>query len=174
MYIADNWNERIRVINTSGIISTIAGNGTSGFSGDGGQATAAALNSPTGIAFDKSGNIYIADAQNHRIRKVSTSGIISTIAGSSYGFSGDGWPATVAQLNQPEALAFDTTGNLYIVDNLNQRIRKIDVSGIMSTVAGTGGYGYNGDGNATSAELNQPQGVAVASYASAYWIICRL
>ncbi len=160
IYIADTWNCRIRKVDTSGIISTVAGNGTAGFSGDGGPATSASLNFPHSVFVDGSGNIYVADIRNNRIRKVDTSGIISTVAGNgTEAFSGDGGPATSAGLNFPYDVFVDELGNIYIADQHNHRIRKVDTSGIISTVAG-GGTGALGDGGpATSASLNNPRGV---------------
>jgi len=148
---------RIRKINTSGIISTVAGTGTVGFSGDGGLATAAQI-SPLGVGVDSAGNIYIADSGNNRVRKVNTAGIINTIAGTgTAGYSGDGGPATAAQLNNPYDVQIDSAGNLYITDNANHRIRKVNTSGIITTFAGNGIAGFAGDGGeATAAQLNTP------------------
>ena len=126
------------VLAAAGDITTVAGT-TAGFSGDGGAATSAQLNLPTGVAFDSAGNLFIADRLNHRIRKVDTSGNITTVAGNgTAGFSGDGGAATSAQLFQPNGLTFDSSGNLFIADTLNNRIRKVDTSGNITTVAGTG------------------------------------
>ena len=163
MYISDQYNQVIRKVNTSGIISTIAGNDTAGYSGDGGVATSAKLNYPGGVAVDGSGNVYFSDNNNNRIRKVNTSGIISTIAGNgTAGYSGDGSAATTAEFNSPTALAIDGSGNIFIADENNNRIRKINTSGIISTVAGNGTSGFTGDGStATSAELSSPSGIAV-------------
>jgi sugar lactone lactonase YvrE len=128
-----------------GIITTVAGNGNIGFAGDGGQATSATLGFPRGVAVDNAGNIYIADALNQRIRKVSVSGVISTYAGNGFPFyGGDGGPATSASINlvgtaQHQGLAVDAQGNLYIADTGNNRIRKVDPSGIITTFAGIGG-----------------------------------
>jgi trimeric autotransporter adhesin len=166
-YIADRGNNCIRKINTSGIISTIAGNGTSGYSGDGGAATAAELGPTWAVAVDISGNLYIADYNNNRIRKVNSSGIISTFAGG--GFGGDGGPATSAQLNNPSGIAIDKNGNIYIADLSDYRIRKVNNSGIISTVAGNGTQSYSGDGGpATSAELFWPEGVALDTSGNIY------
>ncbi|MEW6556281.1 MAG: carboxypeptidase regulatory-like domain-containing protein [Elusimicrobiota bacterium] len=146
------------------VINTVAGTGVSGFSGDGGAATSAQVAMPRGINMDTSGNIYIADTGNHCIRKVNTSGIISTVVNTSTqaGFSGDGGAATSAQLNFPSDVAVDSSGNLYIADSSNHRIRKVNTSGIITTVAGTGTAGYSGDGGAaTDAKLNQPMGVTI-------------
>ncbi len=146
------------------IISTFAGNGVAGYSGDGGTATAAELDTPEDVAIDASGNIYIADQWYHRIRMVNTSGIITTVAGNGYfagGYSGDGGPATDAELNGPNGVAVDPYGNLFIADLGNQRIREVS-GGFISTVAGNGIAGYSGDGGpATTAELNSPHKVAV-------------
>ena len=157
VYIADQNNERIRKVNTSGIITTVAGNGTPGFSGDGGAATTAELYYPYDVKVDAAGNLYIPDKHNQRIRKVNTSGIINTIAGTgTAGYSGDGGPATAAELNNPSGLAIDVSGNVYVADQTNNRIRKISTSGIITTVAGNDlpltGYS-NGGGNVTLAEL---------------------
>jgi len=153
-------------------ISTVAGNGTAGFSGDGGPATSAEMDNPTGVAVDSSGNIYFADPDNQRIRKVTAStGHMSTVAGNgTYGFSGDGGAATSAELKNPDAVAVDSSGNVYIVDHTNSRIRKVTVStGVITTVAGNGTTGYSGDGGAaTSAELYWPEGVAVDSSGNIY------
>ena len=162
-YIADNYNNCIRKINTSGIISTVAGTGTvAGFGGDGGQATAAMLNGPSAVAVDATGNIYIADLNNNRIRKVNTSGVISTIAGTGVpGFSGDGGAATSAKLQSPFDVVVDASGNIVVADLANNRIRKINTSGVISTIAGHSPGGYSGDGGAaTSGNLNYPAEIA--------------
>lgn len=125
IYVPDRDNQRIRKIDSGGIISTIAGTGERGFSGDGGPARSARLNSPLDVVFDSLGNIYVADTQNHRVRKIDSRGIISTVAGSQGGFSGDGGPAASASLISPAGLAFDSAGNLYIADTGNNRIRKL-------------------------------------------------
>ncbi len=166
LYIADTSNNRIRKVTVStGIIFTVAGNGTAGYSGDGGAATSAELSGPYGMAVDSFGNLYIADTSNNRIRKVTVStGIISTVAGNgTTGFSGDGGPATSAELESPFDVEEDSSGNLYIADTSNNRIRKVSAStGIISTIAGNGGAGYGGDGGpATSAHVHIPYGVPV-------------
>ena len=169
LFIADNGNHRIRKVDSSGNISTVAGTGATaalsgGFSGDGGPATSAQLLFPTGVVVDPSGNLFIADNDNHRIRKVDTSGNISTVAGTgTAGFSGDGGPATNAQLKFPFGVALDSSGNLFIGDGNNHRIRNVDTSGNIITVAGTGTAGFSGDGGpATSAQLHTAAGVAIA------------
>ena len=168
LYIADTSNNRIRKVDSSGNITTVAGTGTSGFSGDGAAAVAAQLNRPGGLALDGSGNLYIADTSNNRIRKVDSSGNISTVAGGGSSL-GDGGAATAARLNGPQGVALDGSGNLYIADTLNQRIRKVDSSGNISTVAGTGTAGFSGDGAAaTAAQLSNPQGVAVDGSGNLY------
>ncbi len=164
-------NHRIRKVDLStGIISTIAGGLTWGFSGDGGPATAALLNSPVGLAYDASGNLYVGDEDNYRIRKISTSGIISTFAGTGIpGFSGDGGPASAAQFQSPDGLCFDATGNLYVADRYNQRIRKISTSGVISTIAGGSTSGFSGDGGpATAARFNEPSSLNVDSHGNLY------
>jgi trimeric autotransporter adhesin len=173
IYIADTYNNRIRMVTKStGIISTVAGDGTQEYKGDGGPATSAILYYPASIAVDALGNIYIADSSNYRIRMVTKStGIISTVAGSgSSGSSGDGGQATSATLNSPYGVAVDASGNIYIADSSNNRIRMVTKStGIISTVAGSGPYGYSGDGGqATSAVLKYPYGVAVDASGNIY------
>ena len=163
VFIADVGNQRIRKVDTAGNIATVAGNGTSGFSGDGGPATSASFFNPVRVIADAAGNLYIADQSNHRVRKVDSSGIVSTFAGSgSAGFSGDGSAATSAALNNPTALALNASGNLYISDQFNHRIRRVGTSGNIVTVAGNGAAGFAGDGSAaSSASLNFPGGLVV-------------
>jgi sugar lactone lactonase YvrE len=162
LYIADTLNNAIRMVSTTGVITTVAGNGTMGYSGDGGAATSATLSQPYGVTVDAAGNIYISDQNNQRVRKVS-GGVITTVAGTgAQGYSGDGGAGTSASLNNPDGLAVDASGNLYIADASNNRVRKVNTSGIISTVAGSGGCCYSGDGGAaTSANLDGPNGVAV-------------
>ena len=152
------------------LISTIAGNDSVGFSGDGGAGTSAQLNLPGGLAVDSSGNLYIADGGNHRVRKLSN-GIITTVAGNgTAGYTGDNGAATSAELNDPVGVAVDSSGNLYIADAGNQVIRKVS-SGTITTFAGNNkaGAGYSGDGGAaTSAQLNDPVGVALDSAGNVY------
>jgi len=169
-YIADNVNNCIRKVSSSGIITTVAGTGTAGFSGDGGAATSAELHSPAGIAIDESGNLYISDNQNMRIRKVDLSGTITTVAGSGTGgFSGDGGAAKSANLGNPWGVAIDDTGNIFIADHNNNRVRKVNTLGIISTYAGTGASGYIGDSvAATSTNLSFPEGVAVDAVGNLY------
>src|ERR1700751_4501787 len=163
LYIADTSNHRIRKVDASGVITTVAGNGTEGFSGDGGPATSAALNTPIGVAVDVAGNLYIADSFNNRIRKVNATGIITTVAGNGDArFSGDHAAATNGSLRAPFGVAVDKVGNVYIADTSNQRIRKVDASGTITTVAGNGTEGFSGDGGpAAQARLNFPTGVTV-------------
>jgi hypothetical protein len=171
IYISDQLNHRIRYVSAStGDISTFAGTGTAGFSGDAGAANAAQLNRPWCVALDASGNLYIGDRSNNRIRKVNTSGVITTEAGSgTVGFSGDGGPATAANLNRPIHIAFSASGLLYFVDNGNNRIRMIDASGNINTVAGNGGTTYAGDGaQATATGLNSPMAIAIDASGNYY------
>jgi sugar lactone lactonase YvrE len=163
LFIADSGNARVLKVDSSGIITTVAGNGSFGFSGDGGPATNALLFNPLGVAVDGAGNLFIADTSNRRIRKVDSSGTITTVAGNgSDGFSGDGGPATSASLADPWGVALGGAGNLFIADRDNRRIRRVDSSGIITTVAGNGLSGFSGDGGlATSASLNFPVDVAV-------------
>lgn len=155
---------------TPGMISFAAGDGTFGYSGDGGPALNAELAEPLGTVRDGAGNLYIADGRNNVIRKVDTSGNIWTIAGNgTAGYSGDGGPATSAQLAFPFGLSMDSGGNLYIADIMNSVIRKVDVNGIITTVAGNGTTGYTGDGGlASSAELDNPVGVVVDNAGDIY------
>ena len=167
VYFADTYNERIRKV-SSGIITTAAGNGAAGFSGDGGPAAAATLNGPWSAAVDSAGNIYVADPFSNRIRRVSQ-GVITTVAGNgAEGFSGDGGPATGAALDSPYGVAVDSAGNLYIADTLYDRIRKVSASGVITTIAGGGSPGLGDQGPATSASLSGPYGVAVDSAGNLY------
>jgi len=162
LYIADSSNQRIRRVGLNGTITTIAGNGLAGFSGDGGLATNASLMFPLGMAMDRTGNLYVADANNHRTRRIDLSGVITTVAGNGVeGFSGDLGTATSASLNYPEAVAIDGAGNLFIADSGNNRIRKVDPSGVISTIAGTVLNGFSGDGGpSVEAVLNFPWALA--------------
>jgi sugar lactone lactonase YvrE len=162
-FIADTYNNRIRKVDTNGIMTTVAGGSTAGFAGDGGPATNARLYRCYGMAVDGTRNLFIADTYNHRIRKVDTNGLITTVAGSANpGFSGDGGAATNARLYYPYGITVDTDGNLFIADKSNYRIRKVDTNGIITTVAGKSNSGFSGDGGAaTNASLNSPQGVAL-------------
>jgi sugar lactone lactonase YvrE len=172
IYIADQGNNVIRKVDANGIITTYAGNAISGYNGDGIPATSAQISNPMGVAVDNSGNVYIADNGNNRIRKVDAStGIISTVAGNgTAGSNGDSGLATSAMLNSPAGVATDASGNVYVADYNNHKIRKVDANtGIISTVAGNGTAGYNGDNNtATLAELNFPTSVAIDASGNIY------
>jgi sugar lactone lactonase YvrE len=163
LFIADDANSRVRRVDTSGNITTIAGTGGSGFSGDQGPAINAELSGPYGLALDSKGNLYLSDVGNNRIRRIDPSGIITTVAGTgTAGFAGDTGSAVQAELNVPLGIAVDAADNLYIADFSNNRIRKVDGNGTITTVAGGGSSGLLGDGGpATSAVLAQPSAVAV-------------
>ncbi|MFN0083776.1 MAG: SMP-30/gluconolactonase/LRE family protein [Blastocatellia bacterium] len=166
LYVTDTKNHRVRKITSAGIITTIAGNGEAGYSGDGRPAVRASLNQPEGIAVDARGNVFVGDFNNHAIRKISPEGTITTVAGNGKpGFNGDGGPAVKASLNITPAVAVDLSGNVYICDRDNHRIRKVDSRGIITTVAGNGSVASTGEigdgGLATSASLNRPVGLAI-------------
>jgi sugar lactone lactonase YvrE len=151
-------------------IITVAGTGSAGFSGDGGPATSARLQTPEGVTADSSGTLYIADSGNHRVRQVARDGVITTVAGTgSPGYGGDGGPATAAQLHFPYGVAVDSSGTLYIAEFGNHRVRQVARDGVITTVAGTGSAGHRGDnGPAVAAQLNNPVGVAVDSAGALY------
>lgn len=163
LYISDASFDVIRKVNSAGIISTIAGIGIEGNSGNGGPANAAKLGSPYGMAFDTAGNMYIADGINHVVRKINPAGIISRFAGDdTAGYWGDDTLASVARLDSPYAVAADRRGNVYISDMLNNVIRKVDANGVITTYAGTGMHGYSGDGGpAKLATFDRTAGIAV-------------
>ena len=170
LYIADRENHRVRKIDTNGNISTFAGIGKAGFSGDGGPAVSAKLNLPSGLATDEKGNLYISDRSNDRIRVVDKKGVIRTYAGSGVaGFQGDAGPALKAQLDKPFGIALDEAENLYIADRNNNRVRKVSPEGIITTVAGDGGFFFMGDnGPAYRASVAAPTGVAVDKKGNLY------
>jgi len=170
IYISDYGNQRIRMIDNYGVMRTVAGNGVAGYSGDGNTAISAALNSPTSVSFDRSGNLYISDYSNHCIRKVDIYGVITTIVGTgTSGYSGDGGLATYATINGPGSVFVDSFGNILFSDQNNNRVRKVDTSGVITTVAGNGFAGYAGDGaSATSASINHPIGIAIDSNSEVY------
>ena len=166
LYIADAQNNSVRKV-VNGIITTIAGTGFAGYSGDNGSATLAQLNSPHGVAVDASGIVYVSDTNNHRIRRISA-GVISTIVGTGFpGTAGDGGSAGSAQIAQPWGIAVDTIGNLYIAEYGSHKVRKVS-AGVITTLAGTGTAGFSGDGVATLVNLNAPQSVGVDSSGNVY------
>jgi sugar lactone lactonase YvrE len=162
LIIADGVNNRVRKIDHSGIITTIAGTGGAGYTGDGGPAISATFNQPFGVTYDAPGNLYITDIGNCVVRVVNTSGIINTYAGNGVcGYGGDNGPATSANLNFPRGLVTDSHGNLYIADTDNFRVRMVNAGGKITTFAGNGVNGFSGDGGpATSAEIGAPRGLA--------------
>ena len=170
IYISDQQNSCVRKVDTFGIITTVAGTGISGYNGDNIAATAAQLSQNWGIAADAAGNIFIADQSNHRVRKVNTVGIITTIAGSdSIGNSGDGGPATDARIESPVGIAVDAAGNVYVGDYNNNRVRRIDPSGIIHAFAGNGYFGFGGDGgSALAASFGHVQGLATDNAGNVY------
>jgi hypothetical protein len=166
LYAADYFGCLVWNVTSAGAVSLVAGvQGVCGFNGDGIQATQADLNAPYGLALDSTGNLYIADSLNNRVRKVNTSGVISTTAGAgTCGFSGDGGPATSAKLCVPMGLALDTKGNFYLGDAGNYRVRTVNSGGTISTFAGMGNRGYNGNGLlATQTNIDSPVGFAISS-----------
>jgi sugar lactone lactonase YvrE len=168
LYVADTGNHRIRKV-SNGVITTVAGNGTRGYSGDNGPATSAQLNLPSSVAVDSAGNLYITDIYSNRVRKVSN-GVITTFAGSgAEEYWGDNGPATNAGLKRPSRIAIDSAGNLYIADTGHYRIRKVS-NGVITTIAGNGSNGYFGDnGPATSAALSEPRGIALDALGNVYF-----
>jgi sugar lactone lactonase YvrE len=166
LFIADGGDNRVREVNhITGVITTVAGNGTGGYSGDNGLATAAELNDPTSVAFDAAGDLFIAETGDNRIREVNhATGIITTVAGNGTGgYNGDTIAATAAELNEPDGVAIDAAGDIFIADQWNDRIREVNhVTGVITTVAGTGSGGFNGNNiQATAAELFFPEGIAL-------------
>jgi sugar lactone lactonase YvrE len=170
IYITDELNQRVRRVDPAGTITTIAGTGVAGSSGDGGPAVAAQLTDPLGVAVDAGGTVYVADAGANKVRTIDASGRIVTKAGDgSAGFAGDGGPSTSARLNAPGGIVADAAGNIYIADTGNNRVRRINVAGVISTVAGSGTAGFSGDGGpAALAQLNGPLGLAVDVAGSLY------
>jgi len=170
LYISDAANNRIRKVNiATGVISTIAGIGTGGYNGDNIPATDAMIWDPYGIAVDKEDNIYIADNFNDRIRKINSSGIISTYAGTGMaGYNGDGGLADTAKLKGPEGVCVDDTGNLYIADFSNGRVRKVNLDGIIITIIGDGVFGSNGDGGLAINAQVMPQDITIDKVGNIY------
>ncbi len=174
VFFVDRSNQRVREIAANGNINTVAGNGAQAYAGDGGPATSASLYVPIGVALDLAGNIYIAESQSCTIRKVNLQGIIQTVAGvynGTFGFSGDGGPATQAQLNDPEGLTVDPAGNIFIADEDNQRVREVTTDGKINTVAGNGTKNFAGDGGpSTNSAVFLPEGVAAGPGGTIYFV----
>ncbi|MGH8999159.1 MAG: hypothetical protein ACRDY7_07185 [Acidimicrobiia bacterium] len=173
LYVSDTLNHRLRRIDPSGVVTTVAGTGTAGFGGDGGPATGAAVSWPHAVVLDPAGaNLYLADTANHRVRRIEVaSGLISTVAGTGApGFGGDGGPATAALLNGPKGLAVGPAGDLWIADSGNDRIRRVAAStGVISTVAGNGTTGYGGDGGpGAAAAFDSPRALAFDAAGNLY------
>jgi len=170
LYLSDTDNARIRKVAANGTITTFAGTGVAGFSGDGGAATSAQLNLPYGLAADASGNVYVADLGNNRVRRISPNGIISTVAGNgTMASAGDGGPAGAASLANPRNVAIDSSGSLHIAEFSGHRIRKIGADGTIATIAGTGVAGFSGDNGApVQAQLAYPAGLAFDSGGALY------
>jgi hypothetical protein len=164
VYVADRDNARIRKIAPNGTVTTLAGSGNHAFAD--GQGTSASFYQPTGIAVDGSGNVYVADCNNFRIRKITPNGTVTTLAGSGIQGYADG-QGTSASFNRPRGVTLDGSGNVYVADDLNNRIRKIAPSGTVTTLAGSGGGGY-ADGQGTSASFNNPSAVAVDGSGNVY------
>ncbi len=184
IYIADTGNNIVRKVTPDGTVQTIAGTGTAGFAGDGGPATSARFNGPEGLAFDSSGNLYVADHFNYRVRRISTDGIVKTVAGTGRpslldnGWpypQGDGGPATLAQLFGPERITVDPSGSIFIGEHGNgpymgNRIRRVTPDGVIDTIAGTGDYGYQGDGGlARDAQLHYVSQLAADANGKIYF-----
>jgi sugar lactone lactonase YvrE len=172
LYFADHNNHRIRKIRTDGVIETVAGVGTHGFSGDGGQATLAHLSFPRDVVVDQQGTLYVADTENHRIRRIGTDGIITTVAGSATsGFSGDGAQATSARMSFPRGVVLDDAGNLYITDSGNRRIRRVNTSGVIETIAGNGSSDFDGkSGPATDGSIGTPEDIDIDIEGNLYFV----
>lgn len=170
LFVTDKDAHVVRRVAADGTISTVAGIGTAGYSGDGGPATGAQFNGPTGVAVDAAGNLYVADTANNCVRKVTSGGTITTVAGNgNQGYGGDGGAATGATLNGPQGLALDASGNLYIADTYNDRVRMVAPNGTIGTVAGTGISSFSGDGSAAAgATLVLPTDVAVDQAGNLY------
>ncbi len=170
LYIADTDHNQVRQVNAAGAVSTLAGTGTAGYSGDGGSAAAAQLNLPYGVAADAAGYVYVADYGNSVVRRISPDGAIRTYAGNGQaGYSGDGGQATSARILSPRNVAVDAAGNLYISEFGGHHVRKVAPNGVITTVAGTGIAGYSGDGGpATAAQLHSPAGLALDRYGALY------
>jgi trimeric autotransporter adhesin len=170
LYIADFYNSRVRKVSSAGVITTIAGNGSAGFTGDGGQATVAQIGRPIGVAIDSAGTLYIADYKNCQVRKVTAAGMITAAAGTGTGgFNGDGIPASVARVGSVMGVTVDSSGNLFIADTNNDRIRKVTLDGVISTVAGSGTQGFSGDGGpATAAQIRLASGISLDSSGNLY------
>lgn len=171
-YVSDSYHNRIRKINTAGIITTIAGTGVQGYNGDNIPATSAQIYRPVGITFDNNDILFFCDAFNNRVRRIDTFGIITTVAGNGLDvYNGDGISATSAAINTPHWVAFDTSGNMYITDYGNHRVRKVATSGTISTIAGTGIAGYSGDNAlAVDAQVNSPYGIALDDSQNIYFV----
>lgn len=172
IFISDNGNHRIRRVDPGGIISTYAGTGSSGFSGDGGPAINARFNNPAGISLDGAGNLYVADRDNNRIRRVSPTGLITTVAGTgeTFGNLGDGGPATVATIGSPSDVFATEDGTLYISDQGNRRIRRVTPAGTITTIVGNGLLGFQGDGGpGTSAQIGAATGLLVTNDGTLYF-----
>jgi hypothetical protein len=178
LFVADHGNDRVRRIDLGGVIHAFAGAGpippvgsnAGSFGGDGGSAARARFRVPTSVAFDRVGNLYVADRDNGAVRKINRGGLITTVAGTgSRGYSGDGGPAVKARLEQPQGFAVDSAGNLYISDSANNRVRRVDGKGVITTVAGNGEHGYSGDGGpATKARLSDPYGLVFDARGNLY------
>lgn len=169
LFVADQGKHVVYKVDRLGATTVVAGTGTRGYSGDGALATNAQLNAPTGTAIAPDGTLYIADFANDRIRKVAPNGIITTIAGSLGGFTGDGGPATAARINAPLSLALDAAGNLFLTDSANLRIRKIAANGVITTVAGTGRFSRSGDGGPATSADSAPGWLALGPDGSIYF-----